>query len=144
MVLRWPKGSDARRVNQCESEVMEIKLKMLAADKAENPNRLTIRPGIKVWMARAITTAVLWTIFVQLIALRELLGPTLLKGMPYCFSSPVVFPTVEESLLPAMVGLPPKRKSSACQMNNFFYVVLFMKFHIFFFFCSPFHKENSN
>ncbi|RDY01634.1 hypothetical protein CR513_15013, partial [Mucuna pruriens] len=32
----------------------------------------------------------LWTSLVHLIALGELLGPSLLKGMPYCFTSPTV------------------------------------------------------
>ena len=69
-----------------------------------------------MWMARAITIVLLWTSLVQLIALGELLGPSLLRGMPYCFSSP----SVDKFLAPAKAVLPPKSKSLACLMNFFF------------------------
>ncbi|KAG4922790.1 hypothetical protein AAZX31_18G255700 [Glycine max] len=88
-----------------DSKGIKMELKVLATDKVEKHESFIIRPRIKVWMARAITFVVLWTSLVQLIALGELLGPSLLKGMPYCFSSP----PVEKSLAQAKVVLPPKR-----------------------------------
>ncbi|KAJ1414089.1 DUF246 domain-containing protein [Sesbania bispinosa] len=57
-------------------------------------------------MARVITTVVLWTSVVQLIALGKLLGPSLFKGMPYCFSSSVASPSSEKFLVPAKVCAP--------------------------------------
>lgn len=99
-------------------EGMGMELKVLSANKIEKHKRFIIRPRIKVWMARAITTVVLWTSVVQLIAMGKLLGPSLLKGMPYCFSSSVASPVVEKFLVPAKVVLPPKSKSLSCHMNN--------------------------
>ncbi|KAK7374678.1 hypothetical protein VNO80_08115 [Phaseolus coccineus] len=100
MVLRWPKEKD-----YCESDGIKMELKVLATDRIEKHESFIIRPRIKVWMTRAITIVVLWTSLVQLIALGELLGPSLLKGMPHCFSTPAV----EKDLAPAKVVLPPKR-----------------------------------
>ncbi|KAL2329770.1 hypothetical protein Fmac_017351 [Flemingia macrophylla] len=99
MMLRWPKDySDSKGI-----KIME--LKVLAEDKVEKHESLIVRPRIKVWMARTITIVVLWTSLVQLVALAELLGPSFLKGMPHCFSNPVV----GNFLTPAKVVLPPKR-----------------------------------
>jgi len=99
MVLRWPKEKD-----YCESDGIKMELKVLATERIEKHESFIIRPRIKVWMTRAITIVVLWTSLVQLIALGELLGPSLLKGMPHCFSTPAV----EKDLAPAKVLLPPK------------------------------------
>ncbi|WVZ04563.1 hypothetical protein V8G54_017909 [Vigna mungo] len=100
MVLRWPKEKD-----YCESEGIKMELKVLATDRIEKHENFIIRPRIKVWMTRAITIVVLWTSLLQLIAVGELLGLSLLKGMPHCFSTPAV----EKDLAPAKVLLPPKR-----------------------------------
>ncbi|BAT83200.1 hypothetical protein VIGAN_04031600 [Vigna angularis var. angularis] len=100
MVLRWPKEKD-----YCESEGIKMELKVLATDRIEKHENFIIRPRIKVWMTRAIAIVVLWTSLLQLIALGELLGLSLLKGMPHCFSTPAV----EKDLAPAKVLLPPKR-----------------------------------
>ena len=98
-----------------DSKGIKMELKVLATDKVEKHESFIIRPRIKVWMARAITFVLLWTSLVQLIALGELLGPSLLRGMPYCFSSP----PVEKSLAQAKVVLPPKSKSLACLNNDY-------------------------
>ncbi|KOM36644.1 hypothetical protein LR48_Vigan03g002500 [Vigna angularis] len=82
-----------------------MELKVLATDRIEKHENFIIRPRIKVWMTRAIAIVVLWTSLLQLIALGELLGLSLLKGMPHCFSTPAV----EKDLAPAKVLLPPKR-----------------------------------
>ncbi|XP_047167532.1 rhamnogalacturonan I rhamnosyltransferase 1-like [Vigna umbellata] len=100
MVLRWPKEKD-----YCESEGIKMELKVLATDRIEKHENFIIRPRIKVWMTRAIAIVVLWTSLLQLIAVGELLGLSLLKGMPHCFSTPAV----EKDLAPAKVLLPPKR-----------------------------------
>ncbi|XP_014496938.1 uncharacterized protein At1g04910 [Vigna radiata var. radiata] len=100
MVLRWPKEKD-----YCDSEGIKMELKVLATDRIEKHENFIIRPRIKVWMTRVITIVVLWTSLLQLIALGELLGLSLLKGMPHCFSTPAV----EKDLAPAKVLLPPKR-----------------------------------
>ena len=103
MVLKW--GKDYC----CDTKGIKMELKV------EKHETLIIRPRIKMWMARAITIVLLWTSLVQLIALGELLGPSLLKGMPYCFSSP----PVEKSLAQAKVVLPPKSKSLACLNTDY-------------------------
>lgn len=96
-----------------------MELKVLATDKVEKHESLVIRPRIKMWMARAITIVVLWTSLVQLIALGELLGPSLLKGMPYCFSSPAV----RKFMVPTKVLLPPKSMSLVCLIVVLFCVL---------------------
>ncbi|TKY50124.1 GDP-fucose protein O-fucosyltransferase [Spatholobus suberectus] len=98
---------------------MEMGFNVLGADEIVKSKRLIVRPRIKVWMARAITTVILWTCVVQLMAIGELWGPRLLKGMPYCFShqdaSPAVAKAyvpakvVAKAYVPAKVVLPPKR-----------------------------------
>ncbi|KAJ4707225.1 O-fucosyltransferase family protein [Melia azedarach] len=67
------------------------------------------RSRIKLWMIRAITTILLWTCVVQLMALGEMWGPRLLKGWPSCFSHSDLFLSAELSSVPAKVLLPPKR-----------------------------------
>ncbi|MCI28008.1 DUF246 domain-containing protein, partial [Trifolium medium] len=64
---------------------------------------------IKVWMARAVTTVILWTSFVQLMAIGEFWGPRLLKGMPYCFSHLEEPSIVAKVIVPAKVVFPPKK-----------------------------------
>lgn len=68
------------------------------------------RSRIKLWMIRAITTILLWTCVVQLMALGEMWGPRLLKGWPSCFSHSDLFLSAELSSVPAKVLLPPKSK----------------------------------
>ncbi|KAL1291661.1 hypothetical protein HN51_060199 [Arachis hypogaea] len=89
MMLRWGKEHDH------ESEEMEvIGFNVLGSGdegviKSNNNNkRLVIRSSrIKVWMARAITTVLIWTSVVQIMSIGELWGPRFLKGMPYyCFN----------------------------------------------------------
>lgn len=47
---------------------------------------LVSRSRVKLWMIRATTTVLLWTILVQLTALSETWGPCVLKCWPSCFS----------------------------------------------------------
>ncbi|XP_002525944.2 rhamnogalacturonan I rhamnosyltransferase 1 isoform X2 [Ricinus communis] len=85
----------------------EMKVKLLGDGKVEKlkNSMVSSRSPMKLWILRAITTALLWTCVVQLMALGELWGPRLLKGWPSCFSHP----DVELHSVPAKVVLPPKR-----------------------------------
>ncbi|KAL0546371.1 hypothetical protein IC582_016279 [Cucumis melo] len=75
-------------------------------------NSITVsRSRMKVWMTRAITTVLLWTCFVQLMALGELWRPKLFITWPSrcChFDSPMALQSSSSSL-PYKVFLPPKR-----------------------------------
>ncbi|KAH9739710.1 rhamnogalacturonan I rhamnosyltransferase 1 [Citrus sinensis] len=65
---------------------------------------------VKLWMIRAITSILLWTCVVQLMALGEMWGPRLLKGWPSCFShNSDLSLAAQFSPLPAKIVLPPKR-----------------------------------
>ncbi|KAJ8751865.1 hypothetical protein K2173_026066 [Erythroxylum novogranatense] len=87
-------------------EEWEMKVKLLGDDKSDKlKNSMVSRSRMKLWIIRAITTALLWTSVVQLVALGEMWGPRLLKGWPSCFSHP----DVALSSVPAKVALPPKR-----------------------------------
>ncbi|XP_020235062.1 rhamnogalacturonan I rhamnosyltransferase 1 isoform X2 [Cajanus cajan] len=109
MMLRWARVSDGKG-DHCDSEEMEMGFNVLGGDEIVKSKRLIVRPRIKVWMARAITTVILWTCVVQLMAIGELWGPRLLKGMPYCFShQDDASQAVAKAYIPAKVVLPPKR-----------------------------------
>ncbi|XP_054801657.1 rhamnogalacturonan I rhamnosyltransferase 1-like [Prosopis cineraria] len=90
-----------------------MQLKILGSGKIERPKRLIIRPRIKVWMVRTITTVILWSCVVQLMALCDLWAPRLLKDMPCYFShtdsSPPLKIDEEKSRVSAKTVLPPPR-----------------------------------
>ncbi|KAK9272920.1 hypothetical protein L1049_003299 [Liquidambar formosana] len=98
----------------CGGEKREMGLKCgFAEGRVEKlKNSMVSRSGMKLWMIRAMTTVLLWTCFVQLMALGEMWGPRLLKGWPSCFTPP---PASDLSLpfgvssVPPKVVLPPKR-----------------------------------
>ncbi|KAJ1413960.1 putative O-fucosyltransferase, plant [Sesbania bispinosa] len=108
MLLRWAKVSDGKG-DHCDSEEMEMGFNVLGAAEVVKSKRFIVRPRIKVWMARALTTVIIWTSVVQLMALGEFWGPRLLKSMPYCFNHPDASPAVAKVHVPAKVVLPPKR-----------------------------------
>ncbi|ESW23398.1 hypothetical protein PHAVU_004G043700 [Phaseolus vulgaris] len=108
MMLRWAKVSDGKG-DHCDSEEMDMGFNVLGGDEIVKSKRLIVRPRIRVWMARAITTVILWTCVVQLMAIGEFWGPRLLKGMPHCFSHQDESPVIAKAFLPAKVVLPPKR-----------------------------------
>ncbi|XP_012088109.1 rhamnogalacturonan I rhamnosyltransferase 1 isoform X2 [Jatropha curcas] len=84
----------------------EVKVKLLGDGKVDKlKNSMVSRSPMKLWILRAITTALLWTCVVQLMALGEMWGPRLLKGWPSCFSQS----DVHLSSIPPKVVLPPKR-----------------------------------
>ncbi|XP_047165154.1 rhamnogalacturonan I rhamnosyltransferase 1-like [Vigna umbellata] len=108
MMLRWARVSDGKG-DHCDSEEMEMGFNVLSGDEIVKSKRLIVRPRIKVWMARAITTVILWTCVVQLMAIGELWGPRLLKGMPHCFSHQDESSAIAKAFVPAKVVFPPKR-----------------------------------
>lgn len=111
MLLRLSKVSDGKS-DHCDSEEMEMGFNVLSGDEVVKSKRFVVKPRIKVWMARAITTVILWTSVVQLIAIGEFWGPKLLKGMPYCFSHQDASSSVDvaKDSVSAKVALPPKSK----------------------------------
>ncbi|CAA3030966.1 O-fucosyltransferase 34-like [Olea europaea subsp. europaea] len=66
------------------------------------------RPRMKLWVLRAITTLLLWTCIIQLVAIGEVWGPTLLKSWPSCSSPPNIHTDTNVSFIRRKV-LPPKR-----------------------------------
>lgn len=115
-MLRWAKVSDGKG-DHCDSEEMDMGFNVLGGDEIVKSKRLIVRPRIRVWMARAITTVILWTCVVQLMAIGEFWGPRLLKGMPHCFSHQDESPVIAKAFLPAKVVLPPKSKYLFCHIN---------------------------
>ncbi|KAI9153553.1 hypothetical protein LWI28_012988 [Acer negundo] len=79
------------------------------AEKLKNSGMVS-RSGLKLWMIRAVTTIMLWTCVVQLMAMGEMWGPRLLKGWPSCFiQSDLPLAAAQSSSLPTKLVLPPKR-----------------------------------
>lgn len=92
-------------------------------------NSITVsRSRMKVWMTRAITTVLLWTCFVQLMALGELWRPKLFITWPSrcChFDSPMALQSSSSSL-PYKVFLPPKSKLQVLILPHFSLYDLFL------------------
>ncbi|KAK2663189.1 hypothetical protein Ddye_001763 [Dipteronia dyeriana] len=80
------------------------------AEKLKNSGMVP-KSGLKLWMIRAVTTVLLWTCVVQLMAMGEMWGPRLLKGWPSCFiqSDLPLAAAAQSSSLPTKLVLPPKR-----------------------------------
>ncbi|PNY03392.1 hypothetical protein L195_g026719, partial [Trifolium pratense] len=108
MLLRLTKVSDGKS-DHCDSEEMEMGFNVLSDGEVMKSKRFIVKPRIKVWMARAVTTVIIWSCVVQLIAIGEFWGPRLLKGMPYCFSHLEEPSIVTKVIVPAKVVFPPKR-----------------------------------
>ncbi|CAI9758717.1 unnamed protein product [Fraxinus pennsylvanica] len=64
---------------------------------------------LKIWILRAITTLLLWTCIIQLVALGEVWGPNLLKSWPSCSNPPGAHTEANVSFPRRKVQLPPKR-----------------------------------
>lgn len=100
-----------------DSTVME--LKALGESKVDKVKISTVSSGSRVrpWLIRLTTTVLLWTCIVQLISLREVWGPGVLKGWPSCFSqesaAAAVLGIQEKTLsVPPKIVLPPKSEFS--------------------------------
>ncbi|XP_059670493.1 rhamnogalacturonan I rhamnosyltransferase 1-like [Cornus florida] len=84
-------------------------MKFLGEAKAENSKFMVSRAGMKLWIIRGMTTVLLWTSVIQLMALGETWGPKLLKGWPSCFTPSDMFSDDRLFSVPPRVPTPPKR-----------------------------------
>lgn len=75
---------------------------------------VVLKSGMKLWILRATTTALIWICVVQLLAIGETWGPRLLKDWPSCFIPADHSLAVQSSSIPTKVRLPPKSKL-ACE-----------------------------
>lgn len=98
-----------------DSAVME--LKTLGESKVDKLKSSMVSSGSRVrpWLIRLTTTVLLWTCIVQMISLREVLGPGVLKGWPSCFShesAAAAVSGIQENALsvPPKIVFPPKRE----------------------------------
>lgn len=75
---------------------------------------------MKLWTLRAITTLLLWTCIIQLVAIGEVWGPRVLKNWPSCSNSPNKY-TEETNLsfIQPKRHLPPKS-----EILSFLFIVL--------------------
>ncbi|KAJ8436011.1 hypothetical protein Cgig2_007669 [Carnegiea gigantea] len=68
---------------------MGLKLKTMLGDTSKvdklRASMVNRSSRIKLWILRAMTTILLWTFLVQLMAMGEMWRPRLLKGWPSCF-----------------------------------------------------------
>lgn len=68
---------------------MGLKLKTMLGDSSKvdklRASMVNRSSRIKLWILRAMTTILLWTFLVQLMAMGEMWRPRLLKGWPSCF-----------------------------------------------------------
>lgn len=108
------------------SDDWEMRFRFSDEEKVEKlKNSITVsRSKMKLWMTRAITTVLLWTCFVQLLALGELWRPKLFKTFSspcFHFDSPLPLQSSSSfSSLPYKVFLPPKSKLSKFQSSSHF------------------------
>jgi rhamnogalacturonan I rhamnosyltransferase len=66
---------------------------------------------MKLWVARATTTVLLWTCVLQLTAVGGTWGPRVLKGWPSCLSGPeeaAAVATARPEPVVEKAALPPK------------------------------------
>ena len=97
------------RVRMCRVE--ELEWEMGAKSRVEKlKNVMVCRSRMKVWMMRGMTSVLVWTCVVQLMALEETWGPRLLKGWPSCFSHSDLSSSLQLSPAPPKLVLPPKSR----------------------------------
>ncbi|KAJ9683044.1 hypothetical protein PVL29_018858 [Vitis rotundifolia] len=90
--------------------VKELEWEMGAKSRVEKlKNAMVCRSRMKVWMMRGMTSVLVWTCVVQLMALEETWGPRLLKGWPSCFSHSDLSSSLQLPPAPPKLVLPPKR-----------------------------------
>ncbi|KAL3813508.1 hypothetical protein ACJIZ3_014776 [Penstemon smallii] len=82
----------------------DVKLNILGEDRMQETKLLKASHAkMKLWILRAITTLLLWTCIIQLVAIGEVWGPRLLQSWPSCSTSPNV------SFMQPKSHFPPKR-----------------------------------
>ncbi|KAG8384567.1 hypothetical protein BUALT_Bualt04G0131200 [Buddleja alternifolia] len=89
----------------------DVGMKILGGDKVQETMFFSMsRPRMKLWTLRLITTLLLWTCIIQLVAIGEVWGPRLLKSWPSCSGSPDMYNTTNNlSFIQTKVRFPPKR-----------------------------------
>lgn len=99
------------------SKLSRMRLVVLAESKVQNfKNCVTSKSQTRMWIIRAVTTALIWTYVIHLVAFGETWGPRLLKGWPSaCFNHPEAGEELsklvqESSSQQIKVLLPPKSK----------------------------------
>ncbi|KDO72306.1 hypothetical protein CISIN_1g036592mg [Citrus sinensis] len=111
-MCRVERPSENNTNNKCELQeyLMTMGLKFNNSKLMKHSSMAVSQSRVKLWMIRAITSILLWTCVVQLMALGEMWGPRLLKGWPSCFShNSDLSLAAQFSPLPAKIVLPPKR-----------------------------------
>lgn len=89
----------------------ELEWEMGAKSRVEKlKNVMVCRSRMKVWMMRGMTSVLVWTCVVQLMALEEIWGPRLLKGWPSCFSHSDLSSSLQLPPAPPKLVLPPKSR----------------------------------
>ncbi|KAK4417555.1 Rhamnogalacturonan I rhamnosyltransferase 1 [Sesamum alatum] len=92
----------------------DVGMNLLGEEKVQETKFLRVSQArMKLWALRAITTLLLWTSIVQLVAIGEVWGPRLLKSWPSC-SSPTppnmhTAATTNVSSIQTKKHFPPKR-----------------------------------
>ncbi|PIN17564.1 hypothetical protein CDL12_09777 [Handroanthus impetiginosus] len=86
-----------------------VGMNVLSEAKGKETKILRVPHGrMKLWTLRAITTLLIWTCIIQLVAIGEVWGPRLLKSWP-CSNHPNVHTETNMSLVQPKKHFPPKR-----------------------------------
>lgn len=122
-MCRVERPSENNTNNKCELQeyLMTMGLKFNNSKLMKHSPMAVSQSRVKLWMIRAITSILLWTCVVQLMALGEMWGPRLLKGWPSCFShNSDLSLAAQFSPLPAKIVLPPKSKFNILLLSILF------------------------
>lgn len=98
-----------KREEESEGNWYMNSMNLLGEKKVQEPNTFLRvshnNARMKLWTLRAITTLLLWTCIIQLVAIGEIWGPKLLMSWPSCSN-----PSNVSSIRPEK-HLPPKSES---------------------------------
>ncbi|XP_073293964.1 rhamnogalacturonan I rhamnosyltransferase 1-like [Primulina huaijiensis] len=88
----------------------DINMKFLGGEKVKDAKFFGVSHcRMKLWIIRLITTLLLWTCIIQLVAIGEVWGPRLLKSWPSCSSSHDMSLSTNMSFVQPKVHYSPKR-----------------------------------
>lgn len=79
---------------------------------------------MKLWTLRAITTLLLWTCIIQLVAIGEVWGPRLLKSWPSCSSAPIMYKATNLSSFQTRNHFPQKSESFASDLSDLVFILV--------------------
>ncbi|XP_011099050.1 uncharacterized protein At1g04910 [Sesamum indicum] len=103
---KWPMAIKREKREQH----WDVGMNLLGEEKVQETKLLRVSHArIKLWALRAITTLLLWTCIVQLVAMGEVWGPSLLKSWPSCSSPPSMHTATNVSSIQPKRHYPPKR-----------------------------------